>query len=145
MTRPTPIFAGRVLTAAAIVLTLVLTGCGSAGEDARKYIEDNYDLVSESGDYGKFESDDSGSTVATAISSAASPGREHSDEGSHYLGYKDAIVNITDNSAGGCVIEVTDARDGYDRWGTAFIPIWGTFGGSYRSGFSGGGSGFGGK
>lgn len=135
----------RALAAVVVVLTVVLSGCGSDGDEVRGFIADHYQRVSDSGNYAKYESDDDGDAVAAAISSAVSPGREHSDGGSHYLGYKDVMVNVTDNTVGGSTIEVTDAKDGYDRWGLAIIPIWGTYGGSYSSGFSGGGSGSGGK
>lgn len=136
---------GRALIAATAAL-MTLTACSSTEQQVRDYAAENYERVSENGSYQAYRSDDPVDTVAADIESAASPGREHEDESGRYLGYKDVMVHIEPEPSGsGSNIEVTDASDGYDRWGPAIIPIWGTFGGSYRNGFSGGGSGFGGK
>lgn len=137
----------RPLTIVAVALAtlLALSACASTEEDVRSHIADNYELINEDGSYAAYRSNDSVGTVAAAISSAAEPGRDLDDPSGRYLGYKSVMVHIQQANTGGSEIEVTDARDGYDRWGPTIIPIWGSFGGSYRSGFSGGGSGFGGK
>lgn len=138
--------ARRSVAAVALAAALALTGCGSASEDVRNHIRDNYELVSEDGQLATYTSDDSVGQVAGDIMTVATPGREHGDETGTYLGYKDAMVRLEQGDDGsGTDIEVTDPRDGYNRWGPTIIPIWGTFGGSYTGGFSGGGSGGGGK
>ncbi|WP_129665535.1 DUF4247 domain-containing protein [Phytoactinopolyspora endophytica] len=139
---------GRATVAMATVLTavLALTACSSTEEKVRDHISENYELVNESGSLAEYRSDDDAARVASAIRAAASPGRDHTDLDDHYLGYEKVMVHVQQEPAGsGSQIEVTDAKDGYDRWGPAIIPIWGTYGGSYRSSFSGGGSGSGGK
>lgn len=135
-----------VVAATAVAALLALTGCSTAGEQVRDYVSENYEQVSDNGPYAAYRSDDSVDEIAEDIQAAAAPGRDHRDATGRYLGYEDVMVHIEEEQNGsGSAIEVTDARDGYDRWGPAIIPIWGTFGGSYRNAFSGGGSGFGGK
>lgn len=134
---------GRALAAALVAAALTLTACGSADEDVRKTIADNYELVTENGDYAAYHSDDDVLGVAGTIESTAEAGRDHNEGSERYLGYEETMVHISPSPSGGSDIEVTDVRDGYDRWGPVIVPVWGLFGGGYRSGFSGGGSGFG--
>lgn len=129
----------------ALAMISTIAACGSTEEDVRNFLSDNYELVNESGKYEQYHADESATDVAVAVSKEVSPGRQHEDNGEHYLGYKDLMLHVADDPNGGSEIEVTDPRDGYDRWGVAIIPIWGTYGGSYRGSFSGGGSGGGGK
>ncbi|TDE16008.1 DUF4247 domain-containing protein [Jiangella asiatica] len=129
------------VTASVLAAALTLSACGSADEDVRRVISDNYDLVSSSGDYSSYRTEDSVDTVAAIVEDAAEAGRDHEDSTGRYLGYEDTMVHIEPSNTGGSDIEVTDVRDGYDRWGPVIIPIWGGFGGGYRSGFAGGGSG----
>ncbi|WP_157987480.1 DUF4247 domain-containing protein [Jiangella endophytica] len=133
----------RALPAALVAAALTLSACGSADEDVRSTIADRYELVADSGDYAAYRSDDDVLSVAATIESAAEAGRDHSEGSDRYLGYEETMVHIAPGPAGGSDIEVTDVRDGYDRWGPVIVPVWGLFGGGYRSGFSGGGSGFG--
>lgn len=134
----------RAAAAALVAVALTLSACGSADDDVRRVIRDNYELVREDGDYSTYRSDDSVDTVAAIVEDAATAGRDHQDSTGRYLGYEDTMVHIAPAAGGdGSDIEVTDVRDGYDRWGPVIIPIWGAFGGGYRSGFAGGGSGFG--
>lgn len=138
--------ARRSVATIGLAAALAVTGCGSASEDVRNHIKDNYELVSEDGQLASYTSDEAIAQVADDISDVATPGREHGDDTGTYLGYKDAMVRLEpDGDGSGTQIEVTDPRDGYNRWGPAIIPIWGTFGGSYTSTFSGGGLGGGGK
>lgn len=132
------------LAAAAVALAALamLTACSSSGEEVREHIADSYQLVSEDGSLAQYQSNESVDQVGAAISSVAEPGREHQDNTGLYLGYEDAMVHIQ-RAATGSEIEVTDPQDGYNRWGPAIVPIWGTYGGSYSQGFSGGGPGFG--
>ncbi len=136
-------FGAKRSIAAVALAALVLTGCGSASADVKNHIRDNYELVNRSGQFATYTSDQPAREVADAIIGVARPGRDHADETGRYLGYKDAMVHIEQDDDGGSEIEVTDPRDGYNRWGAAIIPVWGTYGGSYTSAFSGGGSGFG--
>ncbi|NEE00378.1 DUF4247 domain-containing protein [Phytoactinopolyspora halotolerans] len=138
---------GRAAVAGVTLLAtvLTLTACGSSEEKVREHLAENYELVNESGTYAQYRTDQEPSRVASAIRAAADPGRDHADLDDHYLGYEDVMVHVEGEPAGGSQIEVTDAKDGYDRWGPVIVPIWGTYNGSYRSGFSGGGSGSGGK
>ena len=134
----------RALAAGLVAVALTLSACGSADDDVRRVISDNYELVREDGDYSTYSSDDSVDTVAAIVEDAASAGRDHTDTTGRYLGYEDTMVHIAPAGSGGSDIEVTDVRDGYDRWGPVIIPFWGGFGGGYRSGFAGGGGGSGG-
>lgn len=134
----------RALAVVLVAAALTVSACGSADDDVRRVIRDNYELVREDGDYSSYRTDDSVDTVAAIVEDAATAGRDHSDAGARYLGYEDTMVRIAPESDGdGSDIEVTDVRGGYNMWGPAIIPIWGAFGGGYRSGFAGGGSGFG--
>ncbi|PSL08336.1 uncharacterized protein DUF4247 [Haloactinopolyspora alba] len=129
---------------AAVTALVTLTACSSTEEQVRNFVDENYERVSESGEYAAYRSSESVDDVADDIESAATPGRQHEDETGEYLGYEEVMVHVEEEPSGsGSTIEVTDASDGYDRWGVAIIPVWGTFGGSYRNAFSGGGSGFG--
>lgn len=130
----------RTIVTIVVATLLLISGCGSTEREVRGFIKDHYQLVNKTGSYATYRSDDSPGTVAAAISSAAKPGRDLNDSTGRYLGYEDVMVHI-ERAGNGSEIEVTDASDGYDRWGPVIIPIWGTFGGSYRRGFSGGGSG----
>lgn len=133
----------RMVALLGLVAMLTLTACGSTADDIRNHLNDNYELVNESGKYAQYRADDPVERVGAAITSVARPGRNHQDDTGLYLGYEDLMVHIDQASTGGSDIEVTDAKDGYNRWGPAIIPIWGTYGGSYRNAFSGGGPGFG--
>ncbi|RIQ19492.1 DUF4247 domain-containing protein [Jiangella rhizosphaerae] len=135
--------ARRAVLGAAVAAALLLSACGSDDQDVRDTIAENYELVSQSGDYAAYRSDDDVLSVAGTIESAAEAGRDHSEGDDRYLGYEETMVHIAPSPGGGSDIEVTDVRDGYDRWGPVIVPVWGLFGGGYRSGFSGGGSGFG--
>lgn len=128
---------------AAVAAALLLSACGSDDEDVRSTIADRYELVSRSGDYEAYHSDDDVPGVAGTIESAAEAGRDHTEGDDRYLGYEETMVHIAPSPSGGSDIEVTDVRDGYDRWGPVIVPVWGLFGGGYRSGFAGGGSGSG--
>lgn len=135
-------FAAMRPLAAVALAALVVTGCGNASEDVRNHINDSYELVSEDGQLATYTTDEPIAQVADDIAGVATPGRRHGDETGTYLGYKDAMVRLEQDDGGsGTDIEVTDPRDGYNRWGPAIIPVWGTFGGSYTSTFSGGGIG----
>ncbi len=134
----------RAAVAVAAIAFVTLTACSSTEQQVRDLVSENYQKITEEGSYEAYRSGDSTDTVVSEIASTASPGRTHQDSTGEYLGYQDVMVHVEREPSGsGSQIEVTDAGDGYDRWGAAIVPVWGTFGGSYRNAFSGGGSGWG--
>ncbi|AYY13086.1 DUF4247 domain-containing protein [Actinobacteria bacterium YIM 96077] len=134
----------RCVAAVALVAVLAVAACGSTEQDIRDHLDENYELVDKSDSYATYRSDDPPEHVGARLSSVARPGRNHREGDELYMGYEKLMVRIQQKPAtGGSEIEVTNARDGYSRWGPTIIPIWGTFGGGYSSAFSGGGPGFG--
>lgn len=133
-----------------IILGLVLAGVGAiaffvllaftATQSPRDYLGDQYSLVSsqDSGRSREYTSPQAPSDVVRSISERWPPADRVNDTAGYFLRYRNDIVAVLPDGAGGSRIYVDDEEEGYRHWHGHVGGYWGTYTSRSEDGRGGG-------
>ena len=133
-----------------IILGLVLAGVGAiafvvllaftATQSPRDYVSDRYTLVSsqDSGRSREYSSTQAPSEVVRSISERWQPADRVNDGAGFFLRYRNDIVAVFPDGAGGSRIYVDDEEEGYRHWHSHIGGYWGTYTSRSEDGRGGG-------
>ena len=111
--------------AVVFVVLLAVTGFRSP----RDFLADNYTLVAsqDGGRSREYSSPRPPSDVVTALSKRWRPADRVNDPSGYFLRYRDDIVAVMPDGAGGSRIYVDDEEEGYRHWYGHVGGYWGTY------------------
>ena len=133
-----------------IILGLVLAGVGGLAfvvllaftgfESPRDLLDDRYRLVAsqDGGRSKEYASADPPSEVVSSISDRWPPADRVNDASGFFLRYRNDIVAVMSNGAGGSKIFVDDEEEGYRHWYGYVGGYWGTYSSQAETGRGGG-------
>ena len=133
-----------------IILGLVLAGIGGltfaillavTGFDSpRDFVDDRYTLVSsqDGGRSKEYSSPQPPSVVVQKIADRWQPADRVNDTAGFFLRYRDDIVAVMSDGAGGSRIYVDDEEEGYRHWYGHVGGYWGTYSSPAEAGRGGG-------
>lgn len=137
---------GILIASIGLVLAggLGLAGVFGGTGSLRSYLRRTYPTAAsqEGGRSLVFTSPEPPTATAQKIASRWSPADRINDPSGIFLRYRDDIVVVSSDGAGGSLINVDDDRTGYARWYPYVGGYWGTFSGRGET-FRGGGPGAG--
>lgn len=133
------IICGLVLAGAGalgFVVILALAGTGSP----REFVDDRYTLVSntDSGRSREYRSAQAPSEVVRSISDRWPPADRVNDGAGFFLRYRNDIVAVLPDGAGGSRVYVDDEEEGYRHWHSHVGGYWGTYTSRAEDGRGGG-------
>ena len=133
-----------------IIFGLVLAGVGAlvfvvllavTGRDSpRDYVADRYTLVSsqDSGRSREYSSPKPPSEVVSSLAERWPPADRVNDGAGYFLRYRDDIVAVFPDGAGGSRVYVDDEEEGYRHWHGHIGGYWGTYTSRSEGGRGGG-------
>ena len=122
--------------AAVFIVLIALTTTGSP----REYLGDHYTLVGsqDSGRSREYTSPQPPSEVVRSISDRWRPADRVNDSSGFFLRYRNDIIAVVPDGAGGSRIYVDDEEEGYRHWHGHVGGYWGTYTSRAEDGRGGG-------
>lgn len=133
-----------------IILGLVLAGVGgiaflvllafTSTQSPRDFLGDRYSLVNsqDSGRSREYTSPQAPSEVVRSLSERWPPADRVNDSAGYFLRYRNDIVAVLPDGAGGSRIYVDDEEEGYRHWHGHVGGYWGTYTSRSEDGRGGG-------